>query len=277
MGNINQTAGGDLDVPPTAGFVAYDPDGSLQVEATSINDLRRAEKLQQWLELAARAGSRYKENILGFFGVKSSDKRLQRAEYITGTSSPVIISEVLNTTGTPDAPQGEMAGHGVSVTSGQYGNYFCEEHGYIVGIMSVLPKTGYFQGIPKHFLKGVAQNDPFQFFWPQFAHIGEQEVLNREVYAYTAQGGGTFGYVPRYAEYKFANNRVAGDFKSSLLFWHLAREFSGNQSLNQAFIESNPTFRTFAVTDPNEDHIYAHVLHKVRASRLMPKFGTPHF
>lgn len=249
--------------------------GSDVVGDTSINDLRRAFRLQEWLEKAARGGSRYVENILAHFGVRSSDKRMQRPEYITGTKSPVQISEVLNTTGTEDAPQGNMAGHAVSVTSGQYGDYFCEEHGYIIGIMSVMPKTAYQQGIPKHFLK---HNDPFQFFWPSFAHIGEQEVQNREIYAFQGSAGNdTFGYVPRYAEYKFENSRVAGDFRTTLDFWHLGRIFATPPALNQAFIECVPDNRIFAVTDPSVQKLYAHVLHKVRAVRSMPKFGTPQF
>lgn len=255
--------------------VAYDPMGTLEVQSTTINDLRRAFRLQEWLEKTARGGSRYIESILSHFGVKSSDKRLQRPEYITGSKSPVVISEVVNTTGTTELPQGNMAGHAVSVTSGKQGGYYCEEHGYIIGIMSVMPKTAYQQGIPKHFLK---TQDPFQFFWPSFANIGEQEVLNKEVYAYQGTTGeGTFGYVPRYAEYKFEQNRVAGDFRDTLDFWHLGRIFATPPALNADFIECKPDDRIFAVTDPTEQKLYAHVLNKVRAVRPMPKYGTPTF
>ena len=110
------------------------------------------------------------------------------------------MSEVLNTTGQTDGlPQGNMAGHGISVTSGKSGSYYCEEHGYIIGIMSVMPKTAYQQGIPRTFLK----TDSLDYFWPTFANIGEQEVKKEELYAYTANAQDTFGYVPRYAEYKY--------------------------------------------------------------------------
>lgn len=252
-----------------------DPNGTLIVEPTTINDLRRAFKLQEWLEKNARGGTRYIEHILSHFGVKSSDKRLQRPEYITGTKSPVVISEVLNTTGTTELPQGNMAGHALSVTSGQYGNYYCEEHGYIIGIMSILPKTAYQQGIPKHFLK---TSDPFQYFWPSFANIGEQEVLKKELYAFQgAPGSDTFGYVPRYAEYKFENSRVAGDFRTSLNFWHMGRIFDAAPSLNSDFVLSDPTTRIFAVEAEDENPIYAHVYNKIKAVRKMPKFGTPAF
>jgi hypothetical protein len=256
----------------------------LDISPTTINDLRRAFRLQEWLEKNARGGTRYIENILMHFGVKSSDARLQRPEYITGVKTPVIISEVLNTAGTfeagnPDDPTspvtGSMAGHGVAVSTGKYGNYFCEEHGYIIGIMSVMPKTAYQQGIPKTYLK----NDPLDFFWPSFAHIGEQPVINAELYAYTATANETFGYVPRYAEYKFNPSRVAGDFRTSLDYWHLGRKFATQPALNQTFIECTPAQvnRIFSVTDENQDTLYCQILHKIRAIRPMPKFGTPMF
>lgn len=260
----------------TGTSVGYDPAGTLISEPTTINDLRRAFRLQEWLEKNARGGTRYVENILAHFGVKSSDKRLQRPEYITGTKSPVVISEIVNTSATGEAPQGNMSGHGIGVTTGKYGSYYCEEHGYIMGIMSVLPKTCYQQGIAKHWLK---HTDPFQYFWPSFANIGEQPVENREIFAFQAGalGGETFGYVPRYAEYKYEPSRVAGDFRGNLNFWHLGRIFATAPALNETFVTSNPTHRVFAVTDPAEQKMYCHVLNKIKAIRPMPKFGTATF
>ena len=247
----------------------------LDIQPTTINDLRRAFRLQEWLEKNARGGTRYIENILMHFGVRSSDKRLQRPEYITGLKTPVIISEVLNTSATAEEAQGTMAGHGLAVSTGKYGNYFCEEHGYIIGIMSVMPKPAYQQGIPKTYLK----SDPLDFFWPSFAHIGEQPVTNNELYAYTATAEDTFGYVPRYAEYKYQPSRVAGEFRTSALdFWHLGRIFANQPALNQAFIECDPdqVERIFAVRD-GEDNLYCQIMHKIKAVRPMPKFGTPNF
>jgi hypothetical protein len=258
--------------PLTPGL--YAPDTTATVEPTTINDLRRAFRLQEWLEKNARGGTRYIENILTHFGVKSSDKRLQRPEYITGVKSPVVISEIVNTTGQTDGlPQGNMAGHGMSVSSGRSGSYYCEEHGYIIGIMSVMPKTAYQQGIPKTFLK----NDTLDYFWPSFAHIGEQAVENQEIYAYTSSKTDTFGYVPRYAEYKFMPSRVAGDFRTTLDYWHLGRKFSEQPSLSGQFVNCEPTKRIFAVEDPEGDSLYCHVLNKIKAVRPMPKFGTPMF
>lgn len=246
----------------------------LNVGATTINDLRKAFRLQEWLEKNARGGTRYVESILSHFGVKSSDARLNRPEYITGVKTPVVVSEVLNTAGATGSPvQGNMAGHAVSVTSGKGGSYYIEEHGWIMGIMSVMPKTAYYQGIPRKFLK----LDQLDYYWPTFAHIGEQPVTKNEVYSFQSNGDDVFGYVPRYAEYRFENNRVAGNFATNLEFWHLGRKFSSMPSLNQAFIDCDPGKRIFAVTQTNVNNLYVQVLNKVTAVRPMPKFGTPTF
>lgn len=245
----------------------------LDAEPTTINDLRRAFKLQEWLEKNARGGTRYVENILVHFGVKSSDARLQRPEYITGVKTPVIVSEVLNTTGeTSGLPQGNMAGHGISVTTGKHGSYFCEEHGWIIGVMSVLPRTAYQQGIPRHFLK----QDRLEYFWPTFAHLGEQEIQQQELYANSANPSDVFGYTPRYSEYKYMPSRVAGTFQTSLDFWHLGRKFDTDPALNSEFVEANPTDRIFAITDGG-DNLYCHVLNTIKAVRPMPFYGTPSF
>ncbi|AXH73241.1 MAG: major capsid protein [Microviridae sp.] len=264
--------------PVLVGPTAYDPNGTLTVGSTTINDLRRAYKLQEWLEKAARGGSRYIESILTHFGVRSSDARLQRPEYITGIKSPVIISEVLNTTGADGGlPQGNMAGHAVNVNTGKYGSYFCEEHGIIMGMLSITPKTAYQQGIPRMFSKF----DSMDYYWPSFAHLGEQEVLQKELTAYLGgDDNDVFGYMPRYAEYKYMSSRVAGDFQSTLNYWHLGRIFdNGTQPhLNQDFIECSPDDcnRIFAVQD-GSDTLYMHILNKVTAIRRMPIFGTPSF
>jgi hypothetical protein len=266
--NIGYSAG--VATAGTPDLIAKTSD--LSIEPSTINDLRRAFRLQEWLEKNARGGTRYIENILTHFGVRSSDKRLQRPEYITGVKSPIVVSEVLNTTGTETNAQGNMAGHGISVNSGKSGSYYCEEHGYIIGIMSVMPKTAYQQGIPRTFLK----TDSLDYFWPTFANIGEQEVKQQELYAYTANAEDTFGYVPRYAEYKYMPSRVAGEFRTSLDYWHLGRIFATEPSLNSDFVECNPTTRIFAVEDTEaSDKLYCHVLNKITAIRPMPKYGTP--
>jgi hypothetical protein len=269
--SVNVAAqGGRTDVPADS---LYADTSNAEIEPTTINDLRRAFRLQEWLEKNARGGTRYIESILSHFGVRSSDARLQRPEYITGVKTPVVISEVLNTTGQNDGlPQGNMAGHGLSISSGKSGSYYCEEHGYIIGIMSVMPKTAYQQGIPKTFLK----NDTLDYYFPSFANIGEQPVTKNELYAYTSNANDTFGYVPRYAEYKFMPSRVAGEFRTTLDYWHLGRIFATEPNLNSTFIECKPedTTRIFAVED-GTDPLYCHVYNKIQAVRPMPKYGTP--
>lgn len=262
-----------IEVTGSAGIKqAYDPDGTLEVVPTVISDLRKAFKLQTYLELVARVGTRPIEWLQGVFGVKSKDARLQRPEYITGTKSPVIVSEVLNTSDTANAPQGNMAGHAVSVQQGRVGGYSVDEHGYIIGIMSVMPKPAYQQGIARDFLKTT---DNYEHFFPQFENIGEQQILLNELYAWSGTPSDVFGYIPRYADYKFMHNRVAGDFRTSLDHWHYARQFATQPALNQTFIECNPDERIFAVTAPNVDSLYCQILHKIMAYRPMSRYGSP--
>lgn len=266
----------------------YDPAGSMYAETSqlsassaSINNLRRAFRLQEWLERNARGGTRYVESIYSHFNERSPDSRLQRPEYIGGAVQKMVISEVLSTTQTLNGegqvvnPVGQMSGHGISVGGSKVLRYHATEHGWIIGLISVQPNTAYQQGIAKKFTRP----DVFDYLWPTFAHIGEQEILSQEVYfdpeESEADNVQTFGYVPRYAEYRFENNRVAGDFRDTLDFWHLGRIFEERPFLNEQFIQADPSNRIFAVE--TGDHIYAHVLLRIKARRKLPKFGTPSF
>ena len=248
-----------------------------QATASSINDLRRAFRLQEWLERNARGGARYIEIITAHFGVRSSDARLQRPEFLGGSSTPITISEVLQTSANASepTPQGNMAGHGVSVGSSNYVSYRAEEHGYIIGIMSVMPKTAYQQGVPKHWKK----LDKFDYYWPSFANIGEQPIYNEELYhENTSRDQEVFGYTPRYAEYKYIPSTVHGTFRTSLNFWHMGRIFDATDKpvLNADFIECDATEvdRVFNVPEGSE-HLYVYLHNEVKATRLMPYFGTP--
>jgi hypothetical protein len=269
---------------PTDTFINVDNSLSLQADlstatASSINDLRRAFRLQEWLERNARGGARYIEIITAHFGVRSSDARLQRPEFLGGSSTPITISEVLQTSNTAGAtgadatPQGNMAGHGVSVGSSNYVSYRAEEHGYIIGIMSVMPKTAYQQGVPKHWKK----LDKFDYYWPSFANIGEQPIYNEELYHQNnSDDAEVFGYTPRYAEYKYIPSTVHGTFRSSLDFWHMGRIFASKPTLNADFIECDSTEveRVFNVPS-GEEHLYVYLHNEVKATRLMPYYGTP--
>lgn len=244
----------------------------------NINDLRRSIRLQEWLERNARAGSRYIEQILAHFGVKSSDARLQRPEYLGGGKTPVVISEVVSTfqSEAEGIPQGNMAGHGYAVgNTNQFSRRF-EEHGYVLGIISVLPRTAYQQGVPRHF----SRFDKFDYYWPEFANIGEQAVLNKELYndiTGAVPNSGTFGYQSRYAEYKHGQSTVHGDFRTNLSYWHWGRIFNSAPSLNESFIKADPSFRPFAVEDPDIHHLYCQLYNRVDALRPMPYFGVPSF
>lgn len=259
----------------------YDPDGTLvvdvQSDAVDINTLRRAFRLQEWLERNARGGTRYTEGILSHFGVKSPDARLQRPEYIGGSKQNMVISEVLATAETTAAgiAVGTMAGHGISVGGGNSFDYTAKEHGYIIGIINVQPVTAYQQGLHRHF----SRFDPLDYAWPTFANIGEQEVLQKEVRMDVISSlltpESVFGYVPRYSEYKYMNPRVSGEMRNDLSYWHLARIFDSDPVLNNIFIECDPSTRIFAVTDENVDHIYAHIFNNISAVRKLPVYGIP--
>ncbi len=256
-----------------------------KVSSATINELRRAIKAQEFLETAARGGSRYIEQIYSYFGVRSSDARLQRPEFLGGGKSPVVISDVLQTsqttTGENGSPQASPAGHAVSVQRSHSFKYFCEEHGFIIGIMSIMPKPAYQQGLPRLFQKF----DRLDYYWPQFAHLGEQEIKGSEIYYNLNTPHGdmhtdwTFGYTPRYAEYKFMNDSVHGDFRDSLKFWHMGRIFANAPALNEAFLTNveDAANRVFAVEDEEFDKIWINCQHNLVALRPMPKYGTPLF
>ena len=239
-----------------------------------VEDLRWGMRLQTWLEKNARAGSRYVEQLLAHWGVKSDDLRHQRPRYLGGGMAPVTISEVLNTSDTASADQGNMSGHGISVGRSNTFRSFFKEHGVIIGILSVMPRTAYQQGIPRQFLR----QDKYDFAWPEFAHIGEQEVEDRELYigsgATDLNPQTTFGYQQRYGEYKYRNDRVAGDFRDSLDHWHLGRIFAAKPSLNSSFITANDDNRFLAVQD-SSDYLYFQIYNNVKAIRPLPYYTDP--
>jgi hypothetical protein len=241
----------------------------------TVNNLRRAQRLQIWLEKNARAGSRYIEQIWSHFAVKSSDARLQRPEYLGGGKQPVVMSEVLSTAQTEDMPVGSMAGHGISVGNSNRFKKSFEEHGYIIGIMSVLPRTAYQQGCGRDLQKF----DKFDYFWPEFANIGEQEITKGELYWDSSKTSpanfAVFGYQSRYAEYKFKQSTVHGDFRNTLYFWHMGRIFDSQPGLNDDFVTADPTDRIFAVLGTENDHLWIQLYNQVTAIRPMPVFGTP--
>ena len=260
----------------THGVSVNDIASKLQLEglsAPTINELRLAEHLQRWLEKNARGGSRYIEQILSHFGVRVPDYRLDRPEYLGGGKTPVVIKDVPQTSSTDaTSPQGNLAGQGYAVGAKNKFKYTFDEHGIVLGIMSVLPRTAYQQGVDRFFTKF----DKFDYYFPEFANLGEQAVLNQEIYndATSEESLETFGYQERFAEYKYRASEVHGDFKDSLNMWHMGRIFQNKPSLNTSFVSSNPTTRIFAV-EQGVQHMWCQLYHDVRAIRPMPKHAIP--
>lgn len=257
-------------------------DGELSADlslatAATVSDLRRAFALQRYQEKLMRGGRRFKEFILNIFGVNIPDARIQRPEYLGGGKMPLQISEVLSTYGASDTelPLGNMAGHGVAGGEITGFNQYFYEHGYIIGIMSILPKTGYFQGVPKDFIKF----SPYDFYTPDMAHIGEQAIKQMELYLESTKANNEkdFAYTPRYAEYRDRHDTVAGEFRDTLKHWHMAKEFANSPSLNEIFIrpDASSTNRVFAVQGSSYPKFVVQTYLKILAIRGVSKFGNP--
>lgn len=260
--------------------LVFDPNGTMKadlsgVTSATINELRRAVRAQEFLEKCARGGRRYIEMILSHFGVRSSDGRLDRPEFLGGGRQPFTISEVLSHVGEGENDNfilGEMGGHGVSYGTASKTRRFFEEHGYIFAILSILPKASYQQGLERHWTRETI----FDYAWPTFANLGEQEILNKEIYAQGDNPEGVFGYAPRYSEYKYIPSTVHGAMRSTLSYWHLGRIFSSAPALNASFVHPKPEElkRIFAV-QAEENSILGVVRNHVQVRRTLPKYGIP--
>lgn len=244
------------------------------VTAVNINDLRLALALQRYEEARARYGSRYVE-YLRYLGVRSSDARLQRPEYLGGGKQPIQFSEVLQTAPTTDGDDsegvGNLKGHGIGfLRSNRYRRFF-EEHGYVFTLINVQPKTMYVQGMHRTWNRRTKED----FWQKELEHIGQQEVLKKEVYVSgSAADEEVFGYQDRYDEYRRMESSVAGEFRTTLDFWHMARNFASMPSLNASFVSSNPTNRIYSVTDDSVDKLWIMTNHSIQARRMLSKTGT---
>lgn len=246
--------------------------------AISINDLRTAFQLQKLLERDARGGTRYRELLLSHFGVVSPDARLQRPEYLGGSSSRILVKPVEQTSATSsESPQGNLAAYAVGADRFHGFTKSFVEHGYIIGFLNVRADLSYQQGLERFW----SRRDRFDFYWPSLAHLGEQAVLNQEIYMQgNAQDQAVFGYQERYAEYRYKNSLITGKFRSqdpqSLDFWHLAQEFTSLPQLNSEFIQDTPPIkRALAVQDEPEFILDANIM--LRCTRPMPVYSVPGF
>lgn len=234
--------------------------------AITVTALREALAIQRYEEARARYGSRFTE-YLRYLGVRSSDARLQRPEYLGGGRQNIQFSEVLQTAEGTD-PVGTLRGHGITgLRSNRYRRFF-EEHGYVMSLLSIRPKTIYMQGLPRTWNRRTKD----EFWQKEFQHIGQQQVLNKEIDASHATPDGIFGYQDRYDEYRRMESSVSGEFRTILDFWHMARDFSTDPALNADFVECVPTDRNFASEDNDTMYIYAR--HSVQARRLVASTGT---
>jgi len=246
-------------------------------EATNTNiiELRRAFRIQEFLERMNAGGSRLTEMIYSMFGVKSPDARLQRAEFIGASHNPVLVDAVYQTSASQEnSPLADFAGKAISVGGQKPISYYCKEHGYIMGLMVIRPRPEYQNITRRHWLHGLTGK--FDYFWPILANIGDQEIQGRELYCGEGLSTSAFGYTPRYQEYRFAPSETHGEMQTTLKYFHMNRIFDSAPVLNQQFMNCNPRTDMFTVADSEVSHHYwCEILIGCQAKRPIPKFGTP--
>lgn len=244
----------------------------------SINDLRTAFQMQKLLERDARGGTRYIEVLRSHFGVVSPDARLQRPEYLGGGRSRINVNPVQQTSGSgtgEKTPQGNLAAYAVGADSRHTFTKSFVEHGFIIGFVSVQADLTYQQGLARMWTRKTR----FDHYWPVFAHLGEQAILNKEIYCQgNAQDDQVFGYQERFAEYRYKQSVITGHLRSTsptpLDIWHLSQKFENLPTLSSQFIEENPPLeRVVAVTD--EPPIILDAWFDLKCTRPMPVYSTP--
>jgi hypothetical protein len=260
---------------------AFTPDAGMYADlsdatAATINDLRRSFQIQKLYERDARGGTRYTEIIQSHFGVTSPDARLQRPEYLGGGKDRINVNPIAQTSSTDaTTPQGNMSAFGTTGFSNHGFTKSFTEHCVIIGLACVYADLTYQQGLSRMY----SRQNRWDFYWPALAHIGEQAVLNKEIYAQgTAADDNVFGYQERFAEYRYKPSQITGKFRSqyaqSLDNWHLAQEFSTLPALNASFIEENPPVdRVIAVN--TEPHMLMDMHFDLKCARPMPTYSVP--
>lgn len=285
LGVDNTLAPGDLYAgdsfnPLVAGEAA---ELSFENSTITLNDFRRANSLQVWMERNQLAGSRYNESILAHFGRRTSDGRLQRAEYLGGGKAVIQISEVMTTAYSEDGssevvPPGNPAGRGSTYADTNRFSYNCEEHGFVIGVLSVMPTSGYMQGLPRMFQQ---RNTFLDYPWPTFAHLGEQEVYDYEIYMDPVSipefrvDHPLFGYQSRYSDWKYISSSSHGDFRTTLDIWHLTRKFSAQPNLGEDFVSFEDALQDRVFNVSGVDTLWMYVYNKLSVKRSLPYFGTP--
>lgn len=244
----------------------------------SINEFREAFQIQKWMEKSARGGTRYIELIQAHFGVTNPDYRLQRPEYLGGSRQRIYVTPVAQTSASgSETPQGNLSAFAAGVDQRSLFSKSFTEHGWIIGLVSVQADLTYQQGLNRMW----SRSDKYDFYWPTFAHLGEQAILNKEIY-YQGQAADdqVFGYQERYAEYRYYPSLITGQMRSTfsqpLDYWHLAQDFDSLPTLSPSFIEENPPVdRVIAVQ--NYPQFMLDAWFDLKCTRPMPMFGTPGF
>ena len=243
----------------------------------TINSLRTAFQMQKFYERLARGGSRYTEVLRSFFGVVSPDARLQRPEFLGSFTKMINVNPIAQTSSTNDtSPQGNLSAYGVTAAKFHGFTKSFVEHGYIFGFVCARADLTYQQGINKMWLRSTV----YDFYWPTFAHLGEQAIELREIYAQGSKDDDTvFGYQERYAEYRYKPSQITGKFRSSVTggnldVWHLSQFFKNAPTLNEEFITENPPIERI-VAVPSEPEFLLDVGFRYTTVRPMPMFGTP--
>lgn len=254
--------------------------GSGTADAVTINQLRMAFQIQKLYERDARGGTRYIEILKSHFGVTSPDARLQRPEYLGGNRIPITINQVVQNSGSMDGetPQGTTTAYSLTTDVHQEFTKSFVEHGFIIGVMVARYDHTYQQGLERFW----SRKDRFDFYWPVFANIGEQAVLNKEIYA-TGQDSDdeVFGYQEAWADYRYKPSRVSGEMRSNatkpLDSWHLADDYSKLPTLSDSWIreEPNNVNRVLAVTSENANQLFCDLYVQNRTTRPMPVYSIP--
>lgn len=264
--------------PQPANLWAINPGSAI---IATINQLRMAFQIQKLYERDARGGTRYIEVLKSHFGVTSPDARLQRPEYLGGNRVPINVNQVIQQSGTgagADTPQGTVVGMSQTTDSNHDFMKSFTEHGYIIGVMVARYDHTYQQGIERHW----SRKTRFDYYWPVFANIGEQAVLNKEIFAQgTAKDNEVFGYQEAWSDYRYKPSRVTGEMRSayeqSLDVWHLADDYASLPSLSDSWIreDKNTVDRVLAVKSSVSDQLFADIYVSNRATRPMPMYSVP--
>lgn len=284
-GSVDHAVGGGM--VSTATAITYDPNGSLIADlstatAATINQLRQSFQIQKLLERDARGGTRYTEIVRSHFGVVSPDARLQRPEYLGGGSAPIVINPVAQTSATGltggSTPAGNLSAMGTALARGHGFTQSFTEHGVVLGLVSVRADLTYQQGLRRMWSRLTR----YDFYFPAFAALGEQSILNKEIYATGGAADATvFGYQERWAEYRYLPSQITGLFRSTSAGtidpWHLAQKFTSLPALNATFIvDTPPVSRVVAVgAGANGQQFIFDSLFTVRTARPMPMYSVP--